>query len=110
LNEADFLNPEGFRHIPRILHADRHHQLLNSVMTETGGGFITSPPQSAPESPFVPPTPASTETTLASPPQARTKTNRPITAREEALLISNLDDQLTTITSRFTRRSSPFLL
>jgi hypothetical protein len=78
----------------------------NLIMSETtdGGGFITSP-----ESSYIPPTPASTATTLASPP-AQPPSTRPISSREESLLISNLDDQILTISSRFTRRSLPKLV
>src|SRR5579859_7725074 len=67
---------------------------------DTEGGFVTSPESS---SSFVLPTPTSMTTTIASP-LTQSHPTRPITGREESLLISNLDDQLTTITSRFTQR------
>src|SRR5579862_6910342 len=69
------------------------------MSTDNAGGFVTSPRS---ESSFVPSTPASTITSVASPPQMQT--TRPISAGEESLLIANLDDQLNTISSRFTRR------
>src|SRR5271170_7774888 len=84
----------------------RHHTFDNLTMSETtdGGGFVTSP-----ESSYLPPTPASTATTLASP-LTQPPSTRPISSREESRLISNLDDQILTISSRFTRRSLPKLV
>ena len=63
------------------------------------GGFIKRP-----ESSCLPPTPASTASTLASPP-AQPSSTRLISSREESQLIGILDDQIATILSRFIRRS-----
>ena len=73
-------------------------KLTWTTMTQdTSGGFVTSPKSS-----FIPSTPTPTDTNFGSPP-AQPPT-RPITSREELLLIATLDDQITTISSRFTRR------
>ena len=64
----------------------------------------TEPTTMKSREPYLPPSPSSTTTSFASPPPAM-HANRPITAQEEARLIGTLDDQIATISSRYTRRS-----
>jgi Subunit 11 of the general transcription factor TFIIH len=59
----------------------------------------------SPEPSDASPTPSSTAVSSALPPA--TPVNRLITAREESKLIATLDDQIATISSRYTRRSVP---